>query len=99
MDQPTAEEETGTVTCTGPLRRGLQAGDGHSQEDGVGGGAVFTWTDLAGDGVGSISAAMVMDDDVGTFGRADTRADRADPTASSRHLHAFLRSPICMKKM
>ena len=41
MDQPVANEETPTVTCAGPLRRGPDRSGGHSQEDGVGGGAVF----------------------------------------------------------
>jgi hypothetical protein len=41
MDQPPAKEETQTVICAGPLRRGPNRRGGHSQEDGVGGGAVF----------------------------------------------------------
>ena len=45
MDQPPPGAQTPIVTCAGPLRRGpAKAGGGHShKEDGVGGGAVFTF--------------------------------------------------------
>jgi hypothetical protein len=44
MDQLAGGRQTTTVTCTGPLRRGPgKAGADTPIEDGVGGGAVFTF--------------------------------------------------------